>query len=144
MFCKSCGAEISDKAVVCVHCGVQTCTRVIPGFAYFDKSGISKSEESFLCRLSPNEVDARMCNLSAYGAIFDLVGRNALPDGFEYSLSANIGLCSWGELIYVRCAQHDAGSYVTVFSKCAFPLQVIAWGKHGRNIAQIRNALTAR
>jgi len=24
MYCKNCGKEIDDKAIVCVHCGVET------------------------------------------------------------------------------------------------------------------------
>lgn len=144
MFCKTCGAEISDRAFICVHCGAQTCGRIIPAFAGFNRSGISKGEESFSCHLTPNDVDARMCNLSAYGVSFNVVGRNVLPDGFEYSLTTNIGPCSWGELMYVKCIHKGEESLVTVFSKCAFPAQIIAWGKHGRNIAKIRNALNGK
>ena len=143
MVCKNCGAEISDKAFICVHCGTQTCSRSIPSFAGFDKSAISKSEETFTCHLSPNDADTRMCDLSAYGVLFNIVGRNVLTNGFEYSLEANVGLCSWGELIYVKVEKTDGGSIVTVFSKCAFPAQIIAWGKHGRNIAKIKGVLTA-
>lgn len=141
MFCKNCGAQINDKAVICVHCGAQICSRIIPTFSSFDKWGISKSEVTLPCRLSPEEVDDRMCNLSRYGILFNLVGRNVFSDGFEYSLTVNIGLCSWGELMYVKCTKTNEGSMVNIFSKCAFPLQICAWGKHDRNIAKIESAL---
>ncbi|TAK15560.1 MAG: TM2 domain-containing protein [Acidobacteria bacterium] len=31
MFCKNCGSEVSEKAAVCVKCGVATGVGVIPG-----------------------------------------------------------------------------------------------------------------
>ena len=30
MYCKSCGKEINDKAVICVHCGAATDNPVVP------------------------------------------------------------------------------------------------------------------
>lgn len=141
MFCRNCGADILDNAAICIKCGCLVERRSIPHFSYFSKSGISKSEETLPCPLTTNEVDSRMLNLSKYDVLFDLVGRNITDDGFEYSLTADIGLCSFGELIYVRCFATNHGTMVNIFSKCAFPLQLFAWGKHGRNIRKIKNVL---
>ena len=30
MFCKECGQEIKDKAVICIHCGVSTVSDSVP------------------------------------------------------------------------------------------------------------------
>ena len=141
MFCRNCGAEIKDNAFMCVHCGVQTCDRIIPTFTSFNKCGLSKEEVTLPCKLTSLQVDERMCNLSRFGAQINVVGRNVLPNGFEYCLSTEIGLCSWGELMYVKVEKSSVGSIVNIFSKCAFPAQIVAWGKHGRNIKKIMNAL---
>lgn len=139
MFCRNCGAEISDKAVMCVHCGATIHSGHIPRFGGFDRSGIARRYECTEdISLSPQEVDARMCNLSAYGVYFDLVGRNVLADGFEYSLQANIGPCSWGENIYVGCFRAGGGSRLNIFSKCAMPVQLLDWGKNRRNVNALR------
>lgn len=144
MFCRKCGTEIKNNATFCVNCGTKTAERLVPSFACFNKGGISKSEVTLPCPLSPEQIDERMLNLPRFGVYFDLVGRNVLPNGFEYSLTAGIGLCSWGELIYVRSIASGQGTMVNIFSKCAFPLQIIAWGKHDRNIEKIRLALGIR
>lgn len=141
MFCRNCGAEIKDNAFMCVNCGAQTAERLVPSFHRFDKGGLSKSEVTLPCPLSPLQIDERMLNLSKYGLLFEVVGRNVLSDGFEYSLTANMGICSWGELLYVRCTDSKCGTMVNIFSKCAFPLQIFAWGKHERNIEKIKFAL---
>ena len=141
MFCRNCGAVIKSNAVICVECGVQTTEMFIPSFSTFDKGGISKSEITLPCLLSPTQVDGRMLNLSRYGILFDIVGRTVLVNGFEYSLTTKIGICSWGELMYVRSIAHGRGSMVDIFSKCAFPLQIFAWGKHERNIEKIKEVL---
>lgn len=141
MFCANCGAEINDKAVVCVHCGTQTQGGRIPSFSHFKKSGFSKEEVTLPCRLTAAQVDERMCNLKKHGVPFALVGRNVLQNGFEYSLTANISWLSWGELLYVKAEASGAGSLVNVFSKCCFPLQIASWGKHGQNIRMITAAL---
>lgn len=140
VLCINCGAEISDKAVMCVHCGaMMRAAGHIPRFGDFDRSGIARRYECTEdISLSPQEVDARMCNLSAYGVYFDLVGRNVLADGFEYSLQANIGCCSWGECIYVGCFRTGGGSRLNIFSKCAMPVQLLDWGKNRRNVNALR------
>lgn len=141
MACEECGTQIDGAAGACPSSGVQATDRSIPPFSSFSKWGISKSEVTLPCTLSTTEVDDRMCDLSQHGVSFTLVGRNVLADGFEYSLKSGVGLCSWGELVYVKCTAAQAGSFVNIFSKCAFPLQVIAWGKHDRNIDAIKGAL---
>ena len=144
MFCKKCGAQIKNNAIMCVNCGTLTTKRLIPSFHKFSKSGLSKSEITQQSPLSPMEVDERILNLSRYGLLFDVIGRNVLVDGFEYSITANMGLCSWGELIYIKCTENNHGSIVNIFSKCAFPLQIIAWGKHERNINAIKHVIDMR
>lgn len=37
MFCKNCGKEINDNAVICVNCGAPTETTVSHNFNNFDK-----------------------------------------------------------------------------------------------------------
>ena len=141
MFCQKCGAQMSPTAGFCSNCGARVQTVAIRGFAAFSKSGLSKSEVTLPCALSTAQVDERMCCCFSRGNIL-LVGRNILPDGFEYSLTSPMGLFSWGELMYVRCMATPTGSMVNIFSKCTFPLQLIAWGKHDRNIRQIASALS--
>lgn len=141
MFCKNCGAQIKNNAIMCVNCGTLTSTRLIPPFVNFSKNGISKSEITQNSPLSPIEIDERILNLSKYGLLFDVIGRNVLSNGFEYSITANMGLCSWGELIYIKCIENSHQSTVNIFSKCAFPFQIIAWGKHKRNINAIKSVL---
>ena len=145
MYCRKCGSQIDDNAVFCAHCRTATGRRAMPPpFAFFDKSAMCKDERSFPCTLSPDEVDARMCNLSAYGVDFTLTGRNERPDGFEYTLSVGANFWSWGERMYVQCVKQSTGSQISVFSGCIWPLQWVAFGKNGRNIEKIRLALTAR
>lgn len=144
MFCQKCGTQIPNDSAFCTHCGAPTNTHVVPSFAFFDKSGISKAEESFSCDLSINDIDAKICNMHANGLSLNLNGRNVLPDGFEYSITSNTSLFSWGEIIYIKCLRQGSGSYVTVFSKSAFPLQIISWGKHRRNISKFKVLLAGK
>lgn len=144
MFCKFCGKEIREEASMCIHCGSLTETSAVPSFSDFNKRGLSKMEVTLPCPLSPKEIDARMLNLSKFGVLFDVVGRNILRDGFEYSLTIDMGLCSFGELMYIRSFHTNQGTLVNIFSKCVFPLQFISWGKHQRNIAKIKNVLEMR
>lgn len=144
MFCTKCGAQIKNNANMCVNCGTLTKRGLIPSFSKFSKSGLSKSEITQPSPLSPMEVDERILNLSSYGLLFNVIGRNVLFDGFEYSIKAEMGLCSWGELIYIKCIENNHGSIVNIFSKCAFPLQIIAWGKHEQNIYAIKSVLDMR
>ncbi len=45
MYCRNCGSNIDDKAVVCVHCGC----RPIDGTKYCPKCGAATSEEQIVC-----------------------------------------------------------------------------------------------
>jgi hypothetical protein len=142
MLCSNCGAQINDKAAICVHCHTPVRGFGIPPFPPFKKSGFlfASTEITRPCALSLNEIDSRMCNLSNYQVFFDLTGRNILPNGFEYKLSANMGIWSYGETIYVSATQYGPSTQINIFSKCVFP-QLISWGKNRRNIRQIARAL---
>lgn len=132
--------KFKDKVIPTINSNL-ICKQNIPEFPNFDKNALSSREESFTCPLTTEQVDEKMCNLSAHGISFNLIGRNILLDGFEYSLSVKINFFSFGERMYVKCIQNNTGSFVTVFSKCVYPLQVSAWGKHAKNIDKIKNLL---
>lgn len=142
MICKKCGAEINDKAVVCVHCGTRTCLRDIPGFSSFENSGALRSERSFETDLEPGEVDDRVCSLSQYGLLFEVVGRNVIPNGFEYKLTTNMGIRSIGEQMYVRCERRKTGTHVYVLSQGIHWVQLITFGKNAENVRALQRVLS--
>ena len=49
----------------------------------------------------------------------------------SFNSSVNLGWLSWGENITVDFSHP---SWIQVTSKCAFPLQIVDWGKNQKNI----------
>lgn len=88
MFCKNCGKEIDDKAVVCVHCGVATdlaATTVAPAPAETKKVnvvGIIGFAVSFLSL----GLGVYFCIASIVGLVLSIVGmvqaKNSSLNGF--------------------------------------------------------------
>lgn len=55
-----------------------------------------------------------------------------------------INFSSWGENITIVLSPLDGGTRVSVRSTCAFPLQVVDWGKNRRNVTHILASIESR
>lgn len=55
--------------------------------------------------------------------------------------STGIGAFSWGEKLLVHLSRVPDGTEVMVRSECAFPLQLVDYGKNRKNVEQILRAL---
>lgn len=53
-----------------------------------------------------------------------------------------MGWASWGEKISVHIAPGPGGTAVHVRSECAFPLQLVDYGKNRKNVEHIVQGLT--
>lgn len=60
------------------------------------------------------------------------------PDGSGVSASIAMGFFSWGEQLTVRLS--PTGD-VHIQSQCAFPLQLVDWGKNSRNCRRFLEAV---
>jgi len=71
---------------------------------------------------------------SAIEAAFESLGwRYSTVSLFAYRASLSPNLLSWGERIVVEILP---GGEIQVTSKCAYPLQIIDWGKNRQNVRQ--------
>lgn len=57
------------------------------------------------------------------------------------SASVNTNWRSWGENVTVFVDEAPGGTFVRIRSECAFPPQIIDWGKNKENVTQIRLGL---
>ncbi|PCC18897.1 hypothetical protein [Brevibacterium aurantiacum] len=57
------------------------------------------------------------------------------------SASVNVSWRSWGENLTVNVDEVPGGTVVRIRSECAFPLQIIDWGKNRDNVSQIKRGL---
>lgn len=57
--------------------------------------------------------------------------------------STGVGVWSWGEKLLVHLSRVPEGTQVHVRSECAFPLQLVDYGKNRKNVEQIVAGLQA-
>lgn len=81
-----------------------------------------------------------------WGQLFPVI--SAIPamkimtaDNWVLRASINVNLLSWGENITVSVGQHPQGSVVHILSECAFPLQLIDFGRNKKNVRRIAQGL---
>lgn len=55
--------------------------------------------------------------------------------------SVNTNWRSWGEKVAVHVDEAPGGTAVRIRSACAFPLQILDWGKNKENVTRIRLGL---
>ena len=111
MYCKNCGKEIDDNAVVCPNCGVavQTLTPAAPA-AIHNPSGKGLCISGFVVSLLSLWFGAYFCIMSIIGLVLSAVGmsiskKNYAPRGFGIAglVISIVTLVIWG-LVYVFAA----------------------------------------
>ncbi len=94
-------------------------------------------EQQITVPAPPDQVAQRVCQVLA-----------ALPKASGVALhppyvtaSTGLGMWSWGEKILVQLSEVPGGSAVRVRSECAFPLQLVDYGKNRRNVQHVLDGL---
>lgn len=64
-------------------------------------------------------------------------GRNVWVSPPVIGADTGIGALSWGEKLQVHLAQVQGGTAARITSECAFPLQLVDYGKNRKNVEQI-------
>lgn len=97
----------------------------------------ARHEESMFIPVDPNEVGQRA--IAVINSLPGVDGVHTQPG--VLSATANVNWRSWGEKITVRISEAQGGTNVSIRSACAFPLQLLDWGKNKSNVAHIRSGL---
>jgi hypothetical protein len=80
----------------------------------------------------------------AIDAALDDIGASSVQwsrSGRSVTASKGINFWSWGENLTVEVSRSGE---VWVRSECAFPLQIVDWGKNGRNCRALLDAVARR
>lgn len=68
-----------------------------------------------------------------------VAGVNTRPG--QLTASVNTNWKSWGENLTIYVDEAPGGTVVRIRSACAFPLQIVDWGKNKTNVKRIRLGL---
>lgn len=75
-------------------------------------------------------------------ATFDSLGwQYGLVDPDQFRVNMPLSAMTWGETLTVSLS---TPGMIVVESKCAFPMQIIDWGKNKRNVRQFVDGFLAR
>lgn len=137
MRCYNCGSEMPANLSFCIHCA----RRMVFPFPPFNRFALAKKEVTLPCNLPLDEVDIRIFQSCFNNVLFNLRGRNVLPNGYEYFLHTLPSAFTWGEYIHIRVFSTKNGTSVNIFSRLVIPICLFSFGRNKKNIRRIMQRL---